>query len=78
MEYQTLFNALDAQRTITLIDQEIGSFPGYMFFADEDLVEVFDKLWGQGFRLTCLQMLSDLDDIDLHNYNDVKKLIDEN
>lgn len=74
----TVFLTQDIQKSVKLIDDEIGIDPGYMFFGEADDVNKFDTLWKSKKYEEALNLLAS-DDYDLwiKNYNDLVSFIEE-
>jgi hypothetical protein len=65
-------------QTVSLINQEIGSNPGYFFFGDEDDINQFDDLWNDEKYKEALDLLASAHDIDVSNYDEIMQYINSN
>ena len=60
---------------VSLINQEIGKDPGYVFFGDEEDINRFDDLWNSEKYEEALKMLASASNIDASNYDEIMKFI---
>ena len=62
-------------QTVSLINQEIGDDPGYVFFGDEEDINQFDNLWNNEQYEEALEMLASASNIDASNYEEIMNYI---
>ena len=71
------FMSSDINKTVQLLNDEVGNNPGYLFFAEDDEIKAFDKLWANKKYKEALDMLAAAHDIDATNFKEVQKFINE-
>lgn len=71
------FMSSDINKTVQLLNSEVGNSPGYLFFAEDDEIKAFDTLWANKKYKEALDMLAAAHDIDATNFKEVQKFINE-
>lgn len=71
-----VFAPNEVHDSLHLVKTEIGTNPGYFFFANDEDINAFNTRWYSKDYAGAFNMLASAHDLDIHDYATLKKFID--